>query len=58
MKELAALLRAKYGKTSVTDKRAQIRNEILARGEKILTEIAKGWSARAIWKVRHRMAAP
>jgi hypothetical protein len=51
MKALATLLRAKYGKTSATGKRAQIRNEILVREEEILAEIAKGWSARAIWEV-------
>jgi hypothetical protein len=50
MKELAALLRDKYAK-SPTGKRAQIRNEILVRGDEILAEIAKGWSARAIWEV-------
>jgi hypothetical protein len=50
MKELAALLRDKYAK-SVTGQRAQIRNQILVRAEEILAEIAKGWSARAIWEV-------
>jgi hypothetical protein len=50
MKELSALLRDKYAR-SPTGKRAQIRNEILPRGEEILAEIAKGWSARAIWEV-------
>ena len=50
MKQLASLLRDKYAK-SATGKRAQIRNEILLRGDEILAEIAKGWSARAIWEV-------
>jgi hypothetical protein len=50
MKQLAALLRDKYAK-SATGKRAHIRNQILVRGEEILAEIAKGWSARAIWEV-------
>jgi hypothetical protein len=50
MKELSTLLRDKYAK-SATAKRAQIRNEILVRREEILAEIAKGWSARAIWEV-------
>ena len=46
MKELAALLRDKYAK-SPAGKRAQIRNEILVRGDEILAEIAKGWSLLA-----------
>jgi Family of unknown function (DUF5338) len=50
MKNLSTLLKAKYGNTSATGKRAQIRNEILLRGEEILTELRKGWSIRAIWE--------
>ena len=44
MKELATLLKAKYGNNSARGKRAQIRNEIL-------DEITNGWSVRAIWEV-------
>jgi Family of unknown function (DUF5338) len=51
MKNLSTLLRAKYGNSSVTGKRAQIRNEMLLRGKDILTELSKGWSMRAIWEV-------
>jgi hypothetical protein len=51
MKNLSSLLKAKYGNSSATGKRAQIRNEILLRGEQILAELAKGWSIRAIWEV-------
>jgi Family of unknown function (DUF5338) len=50
MKELAALLRAKYEK-SATGKRPQIRNEILVRQKEIVAELGKGWSVRAIWEV-------
>ena len=32
-----------------TAKRAQLRNEIVVRGDEILAELAKGWSLRAIW---------
>ena len=48
MKELSAILKEKYG-NSATAKRAQLRNEILVRGDEILAELAKGWSLRAIW---------
>ena len=48
MKELSAILKQKYG-NSATAKRAQLRNEILVRGDEILAELAKGWSLRAIW---------
>ena len=48
MKELSAILKDKYG-NSATAKRAQLRNEILVRGDEILAELAKGWSLRAIW---------
>ena len=51
MKELASLLKAKYGNNSATGKRAQIRNEILIRRNEILAELTKGWSVRAIWEV-------
>src|SRR5271157_3222970 len=34
-----------------SSKRAQVRNEILVRGDEIQAELAKGWSAAAIWKV-------
>jgi hypothetical protein len=50
MKHLSELLHAEYG-NSLTAKRAQVRNEILVRGDEILAELAKGWSASAIWKV-------
>ena len=50
MKDLAALLRAKYEK-SATGKRAQIRNDLLVRQKEIVAELAKGWSVRAIWEV-------
>jgi hypothetical protein len=50
MKDLAAMLRAKYEK-SATGKRAQIRNDILVRQKEIAAELAKGWSVRAIWEV-------
>ena len=50
MKHLSELLNAEYG-NSATAKRAQVRNEILVRGDEILAELAKGWSASAIWKV-------
>ena len=46
MKELSAILKQKYG-NSATAKRAQLRNEILVRGDEILAELAKGWSLRA-----------
>jgi uncharacterized protein DUF5338 len=52
MKQLSELLKDQFG-DSATAKRAQIRNEILIRGDEILTELAKGWSARAIWTVLH-----
>ena len=48
MKELSAILKEKYG-NSTTAKRAQLRNEIVVRGDEILAELAKGWSLRAIW---------
>ena len=48
MKELSAILNEKYG-NSASAKRAQLRNEILVRGDEILAELAKGWSLRAIW---------
>jgi Family of unknown function (DUF5338) len=48
MKELSAILEEKYG-NSASAKRAQLRNEILVRGDEILAELAKGWSLRAIW---------
>ena len=48
MKELSAILKQKYG-NSATAKRAQLRNEILVRGDQILAELANGWSLRAIW---------
>ena len=48
MKELSAILKQKYG-NSATAKRAQLRNEILVRGDEILAELANGWSLRAIW---------
>jgi Family of unknown function (DUF5338) len=51
MKELASLLKAKYGNNSVRGKRAQIRNEILIRKNEILAELTNGWSVRAIWEV-------
>jgi uncharacterized protein DUF5338 len=51
MKELATLLKAKYGNSSASGKRAQIRNEILIRRNEILAELTKGWSVRAIWEV-------
>ena len=47
-KELSAILKEKYG-NSATAKRAQLRNEIVVRGDEILAELAKGWSLRAIW---------
>ena len=50
MKQLSVLLKDSFGNSS-TAKRAQLRNEILIRGDEILAEIAKGWSARAIWEV-------
>ena len=46
--ELSAILKEKYG-NSATAKRAQLRNEILVRGDEILAELAKGWSLLAIW---------
>ena len=51
MKELASLLKAKYGNDSARGKRAQITNEILIRKNEILAELINGWSARAIWEV-------
>jgi hypothetical protein len=51
MKELASLLKAKYGNDSARGKRAQIRNDILIRKNKILAELTNGWSVRAIWEV-------
>jgi hypothetical protein len=51
MKELATLLKAKYGNNSARGKRAQIRNEILIRRNEILAELTNGWSVRAIWEV-------
>ena len=51
MKELASLLKAKYGDDSARGKRAQLRNEILIRKNEILAELTKGWSVRAIWEV-------
>ena len=51
MKELASLLKAKYGNNSARGKRAQIRNEILIRRNEILAELTNGWSVRAIWEV-------
>jgi len=51
MKELASLLKAKYGNNSARGKRAQIGNEILIRKNEILAELTKGWSVRAIWEV-------
>jgi len=48
MKELSTILKEKFG-DSATAKRAQLRNEILVRGDQILAELAKGWSLRAIW---------
>jgi hypothetical protein len=51
MKNLSTLLKAKYGNSSATGKRAQTRNEILLRSEEILAELGKGWSIRAIWEV-------
>ena len=51
MKELASLLKAKYGNNSARGKRAQIRNEIALRRNEILAELTKGWSVRAIWEV-------
>jgi hypothetical protein len=51
MKDLANLLKAKYGNNSVRGKRAQLRNEILIRKNEILAELSKGWSVRAIWEV-------
>ena len=50
MKHLSELLNTEFG-NSLTAKRAQVRNEILVRGEEIQAELAKGWSAAAIWKV-------
>ncbi len=49
MKHLSELLNTEFG-NSLTAKRAQVRNEILVRGEEIQAELAKGWSAAAIWK--------
>ena len=51
MKELATLLKAKYGNNTARGKRAQIRNEILIRRNEILAELTNGWSVRAIWEV-------
>ena len=51
MKELASLLKAKYGNDSARGKRAQITNEILIRKNEILAELTKGWSVLAIWEV-------
>jgi hypothetical protein len=50
MKHLSELLNAEFG-NSLTAKRAQVRNEILVRGDEVQAELAKGWSAAAIWKV-------
>src|SRR5271165_5849674 len=50
MKHLSELLNTEFD-NSLTAKRAQVRNEILMRGEEIQAELAKGWSAAAIWKV-------
>ena len=44
MKHLSELLNTEFG-NSLTAKRAQV------RGEEIQAELAKGWSAAAIWKV-------
>ena len=43
MKELAKILKDKFG-NSATARRAQLRNEILVRGNEILAELGKGWS--------------
>ena len=51
MKELATLLKSKYGNNSVRGKRARLRNEILIRKNEILAELTNGWSVRAIWEV-------
>ena len=48
MKQLSELLNTEFG-NSLTAKRAQVRNEILVRGDEIQAELAKGWSA-----ARHR----
>ena len=48
MKHLSELLHTEFG-NSLTAKRAQVRKEILVRGEEILAELAKGSSLRAIW---------
>src|SRR4029077_18291647 len=50
MKHLSELLNTEFG-SSQTAKRAQVRKEILVRGDEIQAELAKGWSAAAIWKV-------
>jgi hypothetical protein len=50
MKHLSELLNTEFG-NSLTAKRAQVRTEILVRGDEIQAELAKGWSAAAIWKV-------
>jgi hypothetical protein len=50
MNHLSELLNTEFG-NSLTAKRAQVRNEILVRGDKIQAELAKGWSAAAIWTV-------
>src|ERR1700704_1510369 len=61
MKDLASLLKKKYGQNSITDKRAHpnFKAAILSdfqigtgiRREDILLELGKGWSMRAIWEV-------
>jgi hypothetical protein len=51
MKDLASLLKAKYGSETKRGKRAQIKNDILVRKDEILAELGKGWSMRAIWEV-------
>ena len=51
MKQLSVLLKDSNSVTVSTAKRAQLRNEILVRGDEIQAELAKGWSAAAIWKV-------
>jgi hypothetical protein len=48
----AAAARASVSKDNgVEHGHAQVRNEILVRGEEIQAELAKDWSAAAIWKV-------
>ena len=45
MKELSAILKRPNMGTAPPPKRAQLRNEIVVRGDEILAELAKGWSA-------------